>query len=162
MWLWKESFAATQAKKGRRRKGGSSLWLGEVAGLVSGSKQSHLLCGLGPSPWGGISDGVLAAWLGAGSGLGRGVNGPPATAAACSFELRANHPLPKPLLPALSLHSSAARGSTSEKATVLLLPRALRGKVPVTPLPSPQPPSGVGGLANQGPYNIPVASLLLP
>ena len=38
------------------RGGGSSLWLGRVAGLVSGSKQSHLLSGPG-----GISDGVQAA-----------------------------------------------------------------------------------------------------
>lgn len=68
--LRKGSFAATQVEKGQtgqRRGGGSSLWLEEEAGLVSGSKQPHQLSGLGPlgtSLWGGISDGVLATCVG--------------------------------------------------------------------------------------------------
>lgn len=41
--LWKGSLAAAQTEEGRKQRGDSSLWLGKVAGLVSGSKQFHLL-----------------------------------------------------------------------------------------------------------------------
>lgn len=43
-----------------QRGGGSSLWLGKVAGLVSGSKQSHLLSG--PARLAGVEF-LMVSWL---------------------------------------------------------------------------------------------------
>lgn len=56
-----------QAEKELRGGGGSSLWSGKVAGLVSGSKQSHLPSG--PALLAGVEF-LMVSWLPEGEGPG--------------------------------------------------------------------------------------------